>query len=89
MNQVLQEAKHLVEIRDLHSLQELLPELPDDVDVPYLFQKVYLHACLKGATEIAAWLTDTVFPSLDPIAQIGLRQVFPYGRLLLRKSKGS
>lgn len=89
MQQVIGEAKHFVDIHDLNSLQELWVELqvsepPEYMDVPTLFQKIYLHACLHKRHAIAAWLQDTVYPALDPIAQIALRQVFSYGRFLLR-----
>jgi hypothetical protein len=55
-------------------------------DWPYIFQKVYLHACLKGRHEAAAWMQNVLFKTLDPIQQIALRQIFPYGRVLLARS---
>ena len=60
-------------------------EFPCKVDWTTLFQKVYLHACLKGKREIAEWF-QTLFSQIDPIQQIGLRQVFSYGRYLLAKA---
>ncbi len=78
--------KHLVERGDLQGLQHAFKELEVDVgnvDMGWLFQKVYLHACLKGQGDIAEWLEKTVFPTLDPITQIALRQGFAYGRHLL------
>ncbi len=56
----------------------------EDYDVPwdYLFQKVYIHACLRKQKAIAEWLT-TMFESMDPISQIAVRQVFAYGKYLL------
>lgn len=77
--------KHLVEAGDLSALQEAFRTL-EEVDA-WLFQKVYLHACLKGRREIAEWLQDVVFPTLDPIRQIALRQGFAYGRHLLRTAE--
>jgi hypothetical protein len=56
-------------------------------DWPTIFYRVYLHACLKGKYAIADWLQQTLFLKLDPIQQIGLRQIFPYGRHLLSKAK--
>ena len=73
--------KHLVETGDLTALQAAFQEL-EEVDA-WLFQKVYLHACLKGRREIAEWLQNDAFPTLDPIRQIALRQGFAYGRHLL------
>jgi hypothetical protein len=62
-------------------------EIEHTPDWPHIFQKVYLHACLKGSQEIANWMQQSVFPMLDPIQQIGLRQIFPYGRYLLGRAK--
>jgi hypothetical protein len=50
----------------------------------YIYQQVYLHSCLKKKRDIADWLTS-IFPNFDPVSQIALRQVFPYGRYLLAK----
>ncbi len=79
--------KLLIERGDLQGLQHAFSDLQasdvGDVDWPWIFQKVYLHACLKGRKEIAEWLEKSVFPTIDPIAQIGIRQGFAYGRHLL------
>lgn len=85
---MLEVGKRLVERGDLVALQAAFGELQDaEVDWPWLFQKVYLHACLKGQRTIAEWLQETVFPTLDPIVQIALRQGFAYGRHLLRTAE--
>jgi hypothetical protein len=76
--------KHLIERGDLKAFQEYVEEVEM---VDWAFQKLYLHACLKGRREIAEWLETSVFPTMDPIAQIALRQGFAYGRHLLRKAK--
>ena len=54
-------------------------------DWPTLFQKIYLHACLKKKQTIASWLQNDIYILLDPIQKIALRQVFPYGKHLLQK----
>lgn len=58
-------------------------EYPESFDWPTVFQTLYLHACLKGKSEIATWFQTTVFSCLDPIQQIALRQSFAYGKHLL------
>ncbi len=58
-----------------------------EYDWPVLFHRVYLHACLKGRESIADWLQTSLFPTMDPIQQIALRQIFPYGRVLLSQAK--
>ena len=90
---ILHTSKHFIQTKNLIGIQQYWEELldtefPEYVDAPTLFQKIYLHACLKGASEIASWLKHTIYPRLDPIMQIALRQVFPYGDVLLRKNTG-
>lgn len=48
----------------------------------YIYRQVYIHSCLKKKYNIADWLTE-IFPAFDPVSQIALRQIFPYGRYLL------
>jgi hypothetical protein len=62
---------------------EIFQKLPWD----YMFHRVYLHACLKGAEPIASWLQTTMYPMLPAIEQIALRQIFPYGRHLMATAK--
>lgn len=82
--ELLDVGKRLIERGDLGAFQGYVA----DVDmVDWAFQKLYLHACLKGRKEIAEWLEQAVFPTMDPIVQIALRQGFSYGRYLLRKSQ--
>lgn len=69
----------------------LMSEFDRTPDWPFIFQKVYLHACLRGCEPISSWMATQLFPAMDPIQQIALRQIFPYGRVLLSKAaaKGS
>ena len=48
--------------------------------VTTIFHRVYLHACLRGNETLASWLHQELYPKMDPIQQIALRQIFPYGR---------
>lgn len=50
----------------------------------YIFQKVYVHACLKKHTVIAEFLMEQ-FREMEPIQQIAVRQVFSYGKYLLNR----
>ncbi len=86
----LTDLKQMVERENLVGLQEyfqfaLTGELESDAEWDFLFQKVYLHACLKKKKEIAEWLETAVFPQLPPIQAMAIRQVFPYGKYLLKK----
>lgn len=57
--------------------------LKENVDLSYIFQKVYLHACLKKNRHIAEWLRKECFAYLNPFEQMSIRQVFAYGNHLL------
>lgn len=77
--------KELINKNDLNAFRAYLDELLNEyTDIPwdYVFQKVYLHACLKKRKEIVAFLLEK-FEDLDPISKIAIRQVFSYGRYLL------
>ena len=73
-------------MNNLEDLKTYIPTLFEyNYDWPTLFHKIYLHACLKKKHEIAYWLQTEIYTIMDPIQQIALRQIFPYGRYLLRK----
>jgi hypothetical protein len=56
------------------------------VDWPYILQKLYIHACLKGRRDVATWLAS-LFDALDPISRIAYRHTLAYGRALLQRVK--
>jgi hypothetical protein len=77
--------KELINKNDLDAFKAYLDQLLNDyTDIPwdYIFEKVYIHACLKKRKEIADFLAE-VYKKLDPIQQIAIRHVFSYGRYLL------
>jgi hypothetical protein len=86
---IIQECRTHIEQSNLEYLQQYVcslinnEELEREPDWPFIFQKVYLHACLKGQKEISEWLQNAMYPLMDPIQQIALRHIFPYGRHLL------
>ena len=87
-------AKKLIETGDLEGVQRMYLDILNtefetghEPDVGYMFHKLYLHACLKGQAGIAEWLTHALYQNMDPIQQISLRQLFPYGRMLLARAE--
>jgi hypothetical protein len=90
---IIAEANQYINDGNLEELQSQVcrlidsTELPREPDWPFIFQKVYLHACLKGKQQIADWLQKAMYPIMDPIQQIALRQIFSYGRHLLSKAR--
>lgn len=89
---IVRTIKPFVEKGDLDSLQNIWIEYRDHTEFPrevgwdYVFQKVYLHAALKKQAHMCTWMEE-MFQEFDPIVQIGMRQTFAYGRVLLRKWK--
>jgi hypothetical protein len=79
--------KQLVTNNDLDGLKAeyiLLTNQGSQMAWDAIFKDVYLHACLKKRQAIVDWLL-TVYEQMDEISKIALRQVFPYGRHLLKK----
>ncbi len=89
--QVVSEIKDAINTRDLLTVQEYYKELEttdifDQMDPAYLFQKAYLHSCLKGCQDISSWFEKEIYPTLPEISRISIAQVFSYGRHLLRQA---
>jgi hypothetical protein len=87
---IVEECKEFIDQNKLEEFQEYIQDLftyefPQQPDWPTVFQQVYLHACLRKRNEIAEYL-ETLFGQFDPITQIAYRQVFFYGKYLLKKS---
>lgn len=87
IDEIIQPFKLYINADNLESCQLYMVELRntyEELPWDYIFQKVYLHACLKKKTTIVDWLLE-MYKELNPIEQIAIRQVFPYGRHLLAK----
>jgi hypothetical protein len=91
--EIIQECKQYLNNGDFEGLRTYyrqllwLDEREHVPDWPYIFHRVYLHACLKGRRDAAEWLTAAVYPNMDEIQRIALRQIFPYGRMLLSRAE--
>jgi hypothetical protein len=85
MDLFLKTCKTLIEKDNLEGLQEFYTEYSEEPFAwEYVYQKLYLHACLKKKHRIVEWMKP-LFEHFDPIQQIGIRQMFSYGRYLLAK----
>ena len=89
---IVQECKRYItkESADLLSIQEFWSELQKlEYDFPpdwsYIFQKVYIHACLHGYKAVAEWLKKEFESKANPMDIIAYRQTYSYGEVLLRK----
>jgi hypothetical protein len=87
--ETIRDLKELINSDNLETFKRYVDEFIQSTEYPidpaFIFQKVYLHACLKKRHEIVNYLLRDCFPLLDPIEQIAIRQVFSYGRVLLSK----
>ena len=87
MEVFLKQCKTLIEKDNLEGLQEFyLENQTEQYPWEYIYQKLYLHACLKKKHRIVDWMKP-LFQDFDPIQQIGLRQMFSYGKYLLEKAR--
>ncbi len=85
MDGFLKFCKELIEKDNLEGLQEVYSESAHEhYPWEYIYQKLYLHACLKKKHRIVKWLNE-MFEHFDPIQKIALRQMFSYGKYLLAK----
>ena len=87
--EIIKKFKSYIDVNDLSGAELFYDGLrcfdaPEDLPWDYMYQKVYLHACLKKRRNFVDWLI-TLFGDLEPIQRIALRQLFPYGRYLLEK----
>ena len=90
--EILRTCKRYIEEHNICALQVYVGELLDtpcspSPDWPLLFHRCYLDACLKGLPRAADWLREELYPKMDPLQQIALRQIFPYGRQLLARAE--
>jgi len=87
---VVKRFKSYVETEDLNGAQGFLaglvsdPESAADIAWDHVYQKVYIHACLKKKRAFVDWIMS-LFEMLDTIEKIALRQTFAYGKYLLNK----
>lgn len=86
---IIRDCKALIEHSSLQALQTFFEEVQNEedahlVDWPYVWQKTYVHACLKKKKDMAAWFEER-FKELDPIQAIAYRHTLNYGRHLLKK----
>lgn len=85
MESFIKHCKTLIDEGNLDELQAVFQEVQgENYAWEYVYQKLYLHACLKKKVEIVEWMKG-LFSMFDPIQQIGIRQMFSYGKYLLAK----
>lgn len=86
---IIKEIKEFINKGYIDGLKELwleyqLTEFEKPIAWDYIFQKVYIHACLKKQVTIVVWL-ESLFIQFDQIQQIAIRHTLNYGKYLLHK----
>ena len=85
MESFIKHCKTLIDEGNLDELQAVFQDVQEENYAwEYVYQKLYLHACLKKKVEIVEWMKG-LFSMFDPIQQIGIRQMFSYGKYLLAR----
>ncbi len=85
--EIVRNFKSYVNAGNLEDCQDYVQFLRDEGEPlawDYIYQKVYLYACLRKQKHIVDWLLE-LYKELSVIEQIAIRQIFPYGRYLLAK----
>jgi hypothetical protein len=84
---VVQIFKEFINNNDLEGFKDFIEEVAESdgpIEWDYIFQKVYIHACLKKNKPIAEFLMQK-FTEMAPEHQIIARQVLTYGRYLMER----
>ena len=86
----VRQSKEFVDRGYLEGLIEFVKEYQQDDTIAwdYVLQKLYVHACLRKKLEISEKILEYIV-LLDPIQQIAIRQMIPYGKWLLQRQVSS
>ena len=85
---IIRTAKKYVMENNIGMLKNLYKEVIDcdseyKFNIPSIYKEVFLHACLHGEIEVITFLISFYF-EMDDISQVLLRQIFPYGKYIMR-----
>lgn len=85
---IIKEIKECINYNDIEGIHKVYTEeqTKDYLNWGYIYQKIYLHACLKQNHEVVEYLKP-MFELLSPIDKMTIRPMFHYGDYLLRKNK--
>lgn len=87
MEEIVYVFKRYVETGAIESCSAYLEELQatgQHIAWDYIFQKVYLHACLKKQKPIVDWMHG-LYETMNDMEKIAIRHVFSYGQYLISK----
>ena len=79
--------KEYINNNDIDGFKNFIEEVSESdepIEWDYIFQKVYIHACLKKNKSFTEFLM-TKFTEMEQQHQIIARQVLTYGRYLMER----
>ena len=91
-NEIIKNCKSYIKDNNLAALKLYYTNLHElNINVgtyQYIYQKVFLYTCIVGVEDVLMWLVE-LYKEFDEISKIALRQLFIYGKYLLKKNKHS
>lgn len=90
-SEIICKCKALIDFDNIIDLEFYFNELNynkvfEKIAYEYIFQKIFLYACIKGKKPTIEWLCNK-YTDFDDIQRIAIRQMFFYAKYLLIKNK--
>jgi len=88
-NQIILECKDFINNNMIDEFKTYVLNLPSNLEMrEYIFQQVYIHACLKKNNHLTSWLKKEIYDKyFTSVQQIDIRHMFSYGKYLLLKGE--
>lgn len=87
-NNYIKDIKTFIEEGDLDSIKDILKDIINmlktkeyRINYEYIWQKCYLHCCLKKKTNIKDFF-DEIYKSFDDVTKIALKPTMIYAKYL-------
>ena len=88
-DKIIREAKYHIENKQYDSLQNLYTDLMRITskeyrpNFEYIFQKIYLYACIKGDKEVIEWMKK-IYDTFGDVEKIALKPTLIYGKYIFK-----
>lgn len=87
----LKEIDKLIKNNDLSELKNLFQKVKlycelKTISSDYIFAKSFMKSCYNGNRDIILWITN-IYKTLSDIEKIAVKDVFKYGKYIIRKHK--
>ena len=90
---IINEFKYYIDNQNYNSIYELYTDITTSYDLTkeyrcnyeYIFQKVYLYACIKGETEVINFM-KSIYDNFGIVEKIALKPTIIYGKYITKKT---